>query len=103
LARSTVATALACLAPRDLQEAWGPRIGIRPILLTILGAGAECCGALVNLQSGSADGSPVSLAINLAVLVEGVTRFTLLLGSGRPVGSLLGLALRPALERLLGD
>jgi len=101
LARSTVATALACLAPRDLQEAWGPRIGIRPVLLTILGAGAECCGALVNLQSGSADGSPVSLAINLAVLVEGVTRFTLLLGSGRPVGSLLGLALRRPLARLL--
>jgi hypothetical protein len=103
LARSTVATALACLAPRDLQEAWGSRIGVRPILLTVLGAGAECCGALVNLQSGVADGSSFALAVNLVVLVEGVTRFTLLLGSGRPVGSLLGLALRPVLERLLRD
>jgi len=101
LARTTVATALACLAPRELQEEWGSRIGVRPVLLTILGAGAECCGALVNLQSGAAGGSPFALAVNLGVLVEGMTRSTLLVGSGRPVGSLVGLALRPLLARLL--
>jgi len=101
LTRTTVATALACLAPRELQEEWGPRIGVRPVLLTILGAGAECCGALVNLQAGAAGGSPFALAVNLGVLVEGVTRYTLLVGSGRPVGSLVGLALRPLLARLL--
>lgn len=103
LARTAVATALACLAPRDLQEAWARRIDVRPVLLTILGAGAECCGALVNLQSGAAGGSSIALALNLVVLVEGMTRFTLLLGSGRPVGSVLGLALRPLLARLLAD
>lgn len=103
LARTAVATALACLAPRDLQEAWASRIDVRPALLTILGAGAECCGALVNLQSGAAGGSSIALALNLVVLVEGMTRFTLLLGSGRPVGSVLGLALRPLLVRLLAD
>lgn len=101
LPRTTVATALACLAPRDLQEAWAPRIGVRPVLLTVLGAGAECCGALVNLQSGAAAGSPLALAVNIGLLVEGVARFSLLVGSGRPVGSLLGLVLRPLLARLL--
>jgi len=101
LARSTVATALACLAPRDLQEAWARRIDVRPVLLTILGAGAECCGALVNLQSGAGAGSSVALTVNLIVLVEGVARFSLLVGSGRPAGTLLGLALRPLLARLL--
>jgi hypothetical protein len=103
LARSTVATALACLAPRDLQEAWARRIDVRPVLLTVLGAGAECCGALINLESGAGTGSSVALALNLVVLVEGMTRFTLLLGSGRPAGSVLGLALRPLLARLLAD
>jgi len=101
LARSTVATALACLAPRDLQEAWARRIDVRPVLLTILGAGAECCGALINLQSGAGAGSSVALTVNLIVLVEGVARFALLVGSGRPAGTLLGLALRPLLARLL--
>jgi hypothetical protein len=101
LLRTTTATALACLAPRELQEEWGPRIGVRPVLLTVLGAGAECCGALVNLQSGAADGSSFALAVNLAVLVEGVARFVLLIGSGRPVGSLIGPVLRPLLARLL--
>jgi len=101
LLRTTTATVLACLAPRELQEEWGPRIGVRPVLLTILGAGAECCGALVNLQSGAAVGSSFALAVNLAVLVEGVARFVLLIGSGRPVGSLIGPALRPLLARLL--
>ena len=101
LARSTVATALACLAPRDLQEAWARRIDVRPVLLTILGAGAECCGALINLQSGAGTGSSVALTVNLVVLVEGVARFALLVGSGRPAGTLLGLALRPLLARLL--
>jgi hypothetical protein len=103
LVRTTAATALACLAPRELQEEWGPRIGVRPVLLTILGAGAECCGALVNLQAGGAGGSSFALTVNLVVLVEGVTRFVLLIGSGRPVGSLIGLALRPLLARLLRD
>ncbi|HOC41404.1 MAG TPA: hypothetical protein PKJ99_00195 [Thermoanaerobaculales bacterium] len=101
LVRSTIATALACLAPRDLQEAWAGRIAVRPVLLTVLGAGVECCGALVNLHSGAADGSPVALAVNLMVLVEGAVRFALLIGSGRPAGSLLGVVLRRPLARLL--
>jgi hypothetical protein len=101
LVRTTVATALACLAPRDLQEDWGPRIGVRPVLLTILGAGVECCGALINLQSGAGAGSSVALIVHLIVLVEGVARFALLVGSGRPAGTLLGLVLRPLLARLL--
>jgi hypothetical protein len=79
----------------------GRRIDVRPVLLTVLGAGAECCGALINLESGDGTGSSVALALNLVVLVEGMTRFTLLLGSGRPAGSVLGLALRPLLARLL--
>ena len=101
LVRSTIATALACLAPRDLQEAWARRIAVRPVLLTVLGAGAECCGALVNLHSGAAAASPAALAVNLVVLVEGVARFALLVGSGRPVGSLVGVALRRPLARFL--
>jgi hypothetical protein len=93
--RTTLVTALACLAPRDLQESWSRRIDAPAVLLTVLGAGAECFGALVNLASSDL------LLVNLYLLAEGAIRFGLLIGTGRPVGSLAGLALRPALEPLM--
>jgi len=95
--RTTAVTALACLAPRDLQESWSRRIDAPAVLLTVLGAGAECVGALVNL------GSSGFLLVNLFMLAEGSIRFGLLISSGRPVGSLAGLGLRPLLARLMAE
>jgi hypothetical protein len=98
--RATVGTALASMGPRDLQEAWGRRLGVPPVLLTVLGAGAECCGSLINLAAANG-GASWLLPFDLYFLVEGVTRLALAVGSGRAVGSVPGLMLRPALERLM--
>lgn len=99
--RNTVGTALACLGPRDLQEAWGRRIGAPAVLLTVLGAGAECCGSLINLAAAGGSGASWLLPVNLYLLAEGAIRLALVVGTGRAVGSLPGMALRPALERLM--
>ena len=101
--RTALVTAAACLAPCDLQQAWAARIAAPAVLLTVLGAGAECCGALVNLAAADSAAATASLVVNLFFLVEGTVRFVLLAATSRPVGSLFGLAFRPLLERVIAD
>jgi hypothetical protein len=103
LTRTALVTALACLAPRQLQEAWAATIDVHPVLLTVLGAGAECCGGLVNLSTTGSIAASWLLPLNLFFLAEGAVRFSILVSSGRAVGSLPGLALRPFLDRLMAD
>jgi hypothetical protein len=92
-------TALACLAPGDLQEEWAPRMGLRPTWLTLFGAGAEVLGGLVNLGATTAgDLSPWFVA-DVFFLLEGLARLALLVATRGPVGSLFGILLRPWLER----
>lgn len=99
IVRTTLVTALACMAPGDLQQTWARRIDAPAALLTLLGAGAECCGALINLAAKGPSMSSVSLLVNLFLLGEGAARLVMLAASSRPVGSLLGLAARSPLER----
>lgn len=99
--RTTLVTALACLAPRDLQEAWARTIDAPAVLLTVLGAGAELLGGLVNIGAVADSGGPISILLNSFFMVEGAARLGILITSGRPAGSLLGLALRPALQHLM--
>ena len=99
--RNAWITALSCLAPRDLQEEWAPRMGLRPAWLTIGGAGAEALGGLVNLQATSAGELSVWFGMNVFFLLEGLGRLALLIATGGPVGSLLGIPLRRWLERAM--
>jgi hypothetical protein len=101
--RSAWITALACLAPRDLQEEWAPRMGLRPVWLTVIGAGAEGLGGIVNLQAGSGGEPGPWFLVNVFFLLEGLARLALLIATGGPVGSLLGLPLRSWLQRMMDE
>jgi hypothetical protein len=94
-------TALVCLAPRRYQERWASRVNTRPIWFTLFGAGAELIGGSVNLESASTGDGSTMLAVNLFFLVEAVARFAVVVLTGRPVGSVLGVPLRPLLDRLI--
>lgn len=96
-----VTTALACMAPGDQQVRWAAAVGASPALLTVLGAGAEVVGAMVNFQTGRAVGSFAELAFNLFLVGEGLFRWAGLLLTGRPVGSIIGAAIRPLMEKAL--
>jgi hypothetical protein len=95
-------TALACLAPRQYQERWARSVGTRPIWFTVLGAGAELLGGWFNLRQAAGDERGM-LAVNLFFVAEAVVRFALLVITGRPVGSLLGIPVRPLLDRLMPE
>jgi hypothetical protein len=99
--RTTLVTALICLAPRVFQERWGRHLKVRPAWFTLLGAGAELLGGWVNLGQSSTVGGSWLFVLNLFILVEGVARIALLASSGRPVGSILGWLARPLLDRLV--
>jgi len=99
--RNAWITALSCLAPRDLQEEWAPRMGLRPSWLTIGGAGAEALGGLVNLQATSPGDLSPWFVLSVFFLLEGLARIALLVATGGPVGSLLGLPLRPWLAGVM--
>jgi len=101
--RTTLITALSCLASRRFQERWARHLAVRPAWLTVLGSCAELMGGVVNLEWASPGGFNAQLAVNLFFMIEGVTRLALLAVSGRPVGSLLGIPLGPILDRLIPD
>jgi hypothetical protein len=101
--RNAMITALACIAPRDLQQEWAPRVAMRPVWLTVIGAGAESLGGIVNLKATGPGELSVGILVNVFFLLEGLARFALLIATGGPVGSLLGIPLRPWLERLMND
>ena len=96
-------TALACMAPGDIQERWASWINVRPSVLTLAGAGAEIVGGLTNIGTGQFDGGPWWLMLDLFFVAEGMVRCILLVLSGGPVGSVLGLILRPLLEAWMPD
>jgi hypothetical protein len=101
MVRTALVTALACIAPRVYQERWARQLSVRSTWFTILGASAELLGGWVNLGRAEPAEAGLMLAVNLFFLVEAVTRFALMVMTGRPVGSLLGIPLRPLLERLI--
>ncbi len=101
IVRVAVTTALSCMALRTDQERWAPVVGVSPALLTVLGAGSEIVGAMVNFETGQASGSAVAIIVNLYLVGEGLFRCAGLLTSGRPVGSVVGFALHPLMEKAL--
>ncbi len=103
LVRTTVITAVVCLAPRVYQERWGRHLGVRAAWFTLIGSGAELLGGWVNLGQATSEGSWLLLLVNLYFLAEAVGRIALLVSSGRPVGSIVGWLARPLLERWVPD
>jgi hypothetical protein len=101
--RTTMVTAVMCMAPRKYQERWARHLAVRPVWFTLLGAGAELVGGWINLEHGSGSGGSSTLGVNLFFLVEAVTRLALLVSTGRPVGSILGWIAHPLLARMMPE
>ena len=97
----TVRTALFCFASGPLQSQWARRVGGSAASFTVVGAGMEIFGGLVNLLLGGT-ASPVAL-LDIVVAGEGVVRLGALMWTGRPVGSVPGLILGPVYERWLSS
>lgn len=97
---TALVTAAVTLGPRADQEFWANRLWLRPLWLTVAGAGAELAGGVVNLGRGAASGAALFLIIDVFLVGEGLVR----LGSaatGRPMGSVFGWVLRPLYRRFL--
>jgi hypothetical protein len=88
------------LAPRADQERWAARHEIRPVWLTVVGGGAELVGGLANLGRDLEAGGVPFILLDLLLIVEGGLRLGAAI-SGRAMGSVLGLALRPLYRRHL--
>jgi hypothetical protein len=97
---TALVTAAVTLGPRANQEFWANRLRLRPLWLTVAGAGAELAGGVVNLGRGAASGAALFLIIDVFLVGEGLVR----LGSAatsRPMGSVFGWVLRPLYRRFL--
>jgi len=97
--RTALVTAAVTLGPQRDQEIWAEYMNLRPIWLTIFGAGAELIGALINFGKDVDRGAPLLLLVNLYLIGEGLLRLGYVVLHGRPLGSVLGLALRPLYRR----
>jgi hypothetical protein len=100
--RTVLLSIAATLAPRRFQERWARVLGVRPLWFTAMGASAELIGGLSNL-AGSGERSELVVLINLFFCAEATVRFSSLIFTGRPLGSILGLPLAGLLERYLPD
>ena len=106
LVRTTIVSAVTCMAPSRYQERWARHLGVRPVWFTLLGAGSELLGGWINLEHGSSVGASPSLsfmALNLFFVVEAVVRLALLVLTGKPIGSVFGWAVQPLLEKMMPE
>lgn len=98
---TTVVTAAVCFAPADQQRRWGARFGTRPVWFTLAGAGAEMIGSLVNLTGATETTSPIMIALDAVIMLDGLGRLVLAAIVQGPVGSVVGWAVAPFIERRL--
>ena len=100
IVRTALVTTGVSLGPRSDQERWAAHLGISPIWLTVMGAGAELVGGITNLGEDLGSGGVFLVLLDFFLVGEGLLR----LGSvvtGRPMGSVFGWALRPLYRRYL--
>jgi hypothetical protein len=98
--RTALVTAAVTLGPRADQERWAAHLRLRPVWLTVVGAGSELLGGIVNLREDLQSGAPLLIVFGFFLVGEGLLR----LGSaatGRPMGSVFGWVLRPLYRRFL--
>ena len=82
------------------QKRWAAELGVRAVLLTVVGAGAELVGGIANLQRDLGSPHQFLIFLDFFLVGEGFLR----LGSafiGRPMGSVFGWILRPLYRRWL--
>ena len=101
LVETTLVTAAVCLGWADQQRRWAERFGTRALWFTLMGAGAEMLGSLVNLSGTTAAASPVVVAIDAVFLLDGLGRLLLATLRQGPVGSVVSFAIGPLIERRL--
>jgi hypothetical protein len=97
--RTTLVTAAVTLGPQEDQEIWAKHLNLKPIWLTIFGAGAELVGGLVNLGADADRGIPLLLFLDLYLVGEALARMSYVVARGRPIGSVFGWILRPLYKR----
>ena len=97
---ATLVTAAMFLARSDQQARWATRLGVHPIVLTMVGGGMELVGGWVNLGRGQ-PGSAWAL-LDVFFLLEGGLRLMAAIVLRRPVGSVLAWPFTPLYERMLG-
>lgn len=96
-----IGTTMALFASPGFLRRWCPLLGLQPRAATILGASIELVGALLNL-AGLATGSAVWLIlVDIAVFLDGGTRFAMVLIGGGGVGSILGRPFESPVHRWL--
>ena len=98
---TALVTACVTLGPPEDQERWAEHLRIRPIWLTLVGAGAELVGGIVNIGNDAPRGAPLLLILDLFLVGEGLLRLAGVILAGRPVGSVFGWLLRPLYRRWL--
>jgi hypothetical protein len=99
---TTLVTAGVTLGPRRDQELWGKHLGIHPMWLTLMGSTAELVGGVANLKNDLGPEASLLVFLDFFLVGEGLLRTGSAL-SGRPLGSLFGLILRPLYHRWLPD
>jgi hypothetical protein len=92
--RTMLITAAVTLGPASDQKRWAAELGVRAVLLTVMGAGAELVGGIANLRSDLGSTHQMLVLLDFFLVGEGLFR----LGSafiGRPMGSIFGWVVRP--------
>ena len=98
--RTMLITAAVTLGPASDQQRWSTELNVRAVWLTVMGAGAELVGGVVNLGHDFGSAQPLLVLLDFFLVGEGLLR----LGSafiGRPMGSVFGWILRPLYRRWL--
>lgn len=93
-------TAAVTLGPASDQKRWAAELGIHALWLTVMGSAAELLGGVANLQKDLGTTQSWLVLLDFFLVGEGLLR----LGSalmGRPMGSVIGWALRPLYRRYL--
>jgi hypothetical protein len=98
--RTMLVSAAVTLGPASDQLRWSTELGIRAMWLTVVGAGAELVGGILNLGQDLGSTHRLLVFLDFYLVGEGLLR----LGSavlGRPMGSVFGWILRPLYRRHL--
>lgn len=96
-----VGTLMALFASPEFVGRWSPWLGLEPRAATVIGALIEIAGAFLDLTWLAPGGHLWLLLVDVAVLLDGGLRLARSLAGGGAVGSVLGFAFEPLVDRWL--